>query len=162
MANKNNRLFPLATAIALNLLMASPANANSWGADTAYPIAVLQGLDKITARISTLIVPIDHVTRFGSLWITARACHKKPPEEAPEAAAFLEIDQQNPNEPRLALMRGWVFASSRGLNALEHPVYDVWLVDCKKAPTSDQAPSSGKFSGKNLAGLEIAASNRRR
>ena len=91
----------------------------------------------------TLTVPVDREVRFGSLWITPRACHKKPPEEAPEAAAFLEIDQQNPNEPRLALMRGWVFASSRGLNALEHPVYDVWLVDCKNAPTADQAPSSG-------------------
>ena len=143
MANKNNKHLPRAAAIALALLTATPAGADGWGAETAYPVAVLQGLDKITARISTLAVPVDREVRFGSLWITPRACHKKPPEEAPEAAAFLEIDQQNPNEPRLALMRGWVFASSRGLNALEHPVYDVWLVDCKNAPTANQAPSSG-------------------
>ena len=143
MANKNNKHLPRAAAIALALLTATPAGADGWGAETAYPVAVLQGLDKITARISTLTVPVDREVRFGSLWITPRACHKKPPEEAPEAAAFLEIDQQNPNEPRLALMRGWVYASSRGLNALEHPVYDVWLVDCKNALTADQAPSSG-------------------
>ncbi|MGB1006159.1 MAG: DUF2155 domain-containing protein, partial [Thalassobaculaceae bacterium] len=89
MVNKNNKRAPRAAVIALSLLAATPAAADGWGADTAYPVAVLQGLDKITARILTLTVPVDREVRFGSLWITPRACHKKPPEEAPEAAAFL-------------------------------------------------------------------------
>lgn len=141
------RLMQMATHWAgVLMLTAAPAaigQAAEWGPETMQPIAVVQGLDKITARISTITVAVGDQARFGTLWITPKVCHKKPPEEAPEAAAFLEIDQQKPDEPRYRLMHGWMFASSRGLNALEHPVYDVWLVDCKKPDTSAQSPSSG-------------------
>jgi hypothetical protein len=132
-----------AAVMILAIAVSTPSQGTEWGRTTLQPIAVLQGLDKITARISTITVPVGDSVRFGTLWITPRVCHKKPPEETPEAAAFLEIDQQKPDEPRYRLMHGWVFASSRGLNALEHPVYDVWLVDCKKADTDAQSPSSG-------------------
>lgn len=94
--------------------------------------AILQALDKITARVSTVVVPINQSVSFGGLRITARACRKRPPEEPPEATAFLEIDVVRPGET-LAERRftGWMFASSPAVSAMEHPVYDVWVVDCR-------------------------------
>jgi hypothetical protein len=93
--------------------------------------AVLQGLDKITARVSTFDAPIDKPVRFGTLRITVHACNKRPPEEPPETTAFLEIEDERQNQPPQQVFMGWMFASSPALNALQHPVYDVWVVDCK-------------------------------
>ncbi len=100
-------------------------------------VAVLQGLDKITARISTFEAPLNEPVRFGSLEIIARACDKKPPEETPESTAFLEITDVRPDSPAVALFKGWMFASSPAVSAVEHPVYDVWVVDCRKASSSE-------------------------
>ena len=99
-------------------------------------IAVLQGLDKITARISTFEAPLNEPVRFGSLQIIARACDKKPPEEPPESTAFLEIVDIRPDSPAVEVFRGWMFASSPAVSALEHPVYDVWVIDCRNASSS--------------------------
>jgi hypothetical protein len=101
-------------------------------------VAVLQGLDKVTARISTIDAPIGTAVHFGTLEIVPHACSKMPPEEAPESAVFLEIAEVKPGEPRKELFTGWMFASSPALSALEHPVYDVWVLDCK---TASSAPS---------------------
>jgi hypothetical protein len=100
--------------------------------------ALLQGLDKVTARISTIDAELGKPVRFGTLEITLRACRKHPPEEPPEAAAFLEIRDILPDEAPKPIFSGWMFASSPALSALQHPVYDVWVVDCKnpsKAPS---------------------------
>lgn len=107
--------------------------------------AVLQGLDKTTARVSTVEAPIGGIARFGTLEIVARACHKKPPTETPESSAFLEITDVRPDSPALRIFSGWMFASSPALSALEHPVYDVWVVDCRKGPPIETAspPSDG-------------------
>ncbi len=98
--------------------------------------AVLQGLDKVTARISTFDAPLGFPIRFGTLEITVRACHKTPPEEPPESAAFLEVAEVRPDELTAPLFQGWMFASSPALSALEHPVYDVWVIDCMNASKS--------------------------
>jgi hypothetical protein len=98
------------------------------------PIAVLQGLDKVTARISTFEAPVGGKVRFGTLEITVHSCQKRPPEEPPESAALLEIREVRHNEAPVALFSGWMFASSPALHALEHPVYDVWVKDCEAAP----------------------------
>ncbi|WP_193182585.1 DUF2155 domain-containing protein [Nisaea sediminum] len=103
------------------------------------PVAVLQGLDKITARISTFEIPVDQTGHFGTFLITPRACRQKPPTETPESAAFLEIDEQKPDEEQARLFTGWMFASSPALNAVEHPVYDVWLLECRSASTNGQS-----------------------
>ncbi len=92
--------------------------------------AILQGLNKTTARVSTVEAPIGAVARFGTLEITARACEKKPPTETPESAAFLEIVDVRPDSPSVAVFTGWMFASSPAISALEHPVYDIWVIDC--------------------------------
>lgn len=97
-----------------------------------YPIAVLRTLDKITGRANTIEVPIDQETKFGTLMITVKACYKRPPEETPEKAAFLIIYDEKPDEPPEKSFSGWMFASSPALSALEHPVYDLWVLDCEK------------------------------
>lgn len=92
---------------------------------------VLQGLDKVTARISTIEVPLDGTATFGTLTIRARQCVVSPADEKPEASAFLEIADTPPGQPAVAVFSGWMFASSPALSALEHPVYDVWVTACK-------------------------------
>ena len=92
--------------------------------------AILQGLNKTTARVSTIEAPIGILARFGTLEITARACKKKPPTETPESTAFLEIVDVRPDSPSVAIFTGWMFASSPAISALEHPVYDIWVIDC--------------------------------
>jgi len=93
--------------------------------------AVLRALEKITARITDLDVPVGDSVPFKALTITVRTCHKRPPEETPETSAFLEVVETKPNGDVVKLFTGWMFASSPGLSALEHPVYDVWVIDCK-------------------------------
>lgn len=99
----------------------------------SYTIAVLQTLDKVTGRVRTIDAPVDQSVRFGTLDITARTCRKRPPEEPPESAAFLEVQEIKAGESPRSLFVGWMFASSPAISALEHPVYDVWVIDCKSA-----------------------------
>ena len=104
-------------------------------------MAILQGLDKVTARISTISAPIGEEVTFGTLVITARTCRKRPPEETPETTAFLEVIDDKPGEPPRLVFSGWMFASSPALSALEHAVYDVWVIDCKIAAASGESGS---------------------
>jgi len=112
----------------------------------AATVAVLQGLDKTTARVSTVEAPIGQPIHFGTLVITARACVKKPPEEPPDTVAFLEIDEARPqgqaNTDVQHLFSGWMFAQSPSLSTLEHAVYDVTVLDCKTETGSSAKPSS--------------------
>ncbi len=96
-----------------------------------YDIAVLRTLDKITARMSTEEVFIDDMMELGNLRVTPRRCLKNPPTETPESSAFLEIYELPKNLEPAPVFQGWMFASSPALNAMEHPVFDVWLLDCK-------------------------------
>lgn len=93
--------------------------------------AVLQGLDKVTARVSRFEAPVGQTVSFNRLRITVRACRKRPPEEPPESAAFLEIDDVQPNGEVKRVYSGWMFASSPAVAAMQHPVYDVWVIDCR-------------------------------
>ncbi|TQV81611.1 DUF2155 domain-containing protein [Denitrobaculum tricleocarpae] len=103
-------------------------------APVATDSAILQGLDKITARVSEFEAPIGETVYFGSFEIVAYACKKTPPEEPPESTAFLEITDVRPDEPANVVFKGWMFASSPALSAVEHPVYDVWVTGCRVAP----------------------------
>ncbi len=103
-----------------------------WTESAVAAEALLQGLDKVTGRVSRFAAPIGQMVKFGNLEITASACSKHPPEATPEASAFLTIRETHPGQPdREPIFTGWMFASSPALNALEHPVYDVWVLDCK-------------------------------
>ena len=102
-----------------------------------YSVAVLQALDKVTARVTTLDAPLGETVKYNTLEIMARACDKRPPEETPESTAFLDIWDARPGEPMQGIFRGWMFASSPAVSAMEHPVYDVWVLDCKNPITSE-------------------------
>jgi len=127
-------------------LLISMISAPAWA--ISYPVAVLQGLDKITGRISKLYVPVNRDVKFGTLTITARACDKKPPEETPEKAAFLEIFESSVNGESkgdlVNVFNGWMFASSPSISALEHPVYDVWVIDCSRDVISQPSGSGSE------------------
>ena len=117
--------------------------ADSIGAAAAERrLAVLQALDKVVARTSELEAPLDRAVRFGTLRIVVRACHAAPPEEPPENAAFLEIDEVDHAGRATRLYTGWMFSSTPGLAALEHPVYDIWVLACTEiSPEADSAAS---------------------
>ena len=95
-----------------------------------FNVALLQGMDTVTARVTKIQAPIGQVVKFGTLEIIARTCDKRPPEEPPESAAFLDIWEVREGAAATSLYRGWMFASSPALSAMEHPVYDVWVLDC--------------------------------
>src|SRR5436190_14977493 len=104
------------------------------------PTAQLQGLDKTTARISKFDAPVGSEVHFGTLSILVRTCQRTPPEVTPENAAFLEIFETRPGEQKEKLFGGWMFSSSPALSALEYPVYDVNLLECKGAAPPSSAP----------------------
>ncbi|TAN49841.1 MAG: DUF2155 domain-containing protein [Rhodospirillales bacterium] len=99
--------------------------------DIAMPVAILQALDKITARVQTLEAPVGDTLKFGTLQVIVRVCYRRPAEETPESSAFLDVWEMKHGQAPLEVFRGWVFASSPALSAVEHPVYDVWLLDCR-------------------------------
>lgn len=109
---------------------------------TAFPgdLVIMQGLDKVTARVSTFEAPLGTTVRFGTLEITVRNCDRTPPEEPPESAVYLHVVESRKDEQATELFTGWMFSSSPALSALEHPVYDVWVLECQR--TAD-APKSG-------------------
>ena len=113
--------------------MPGAAQAQNW---LASDQAFLQTLDKITARIDTVEVSLNQPVRFGTLEIELKHCAFRPPEEPPEAAAFLEIRDVGfagqEDEDKIIVFSGWMFASSPAVSSLEHPVYDVTLLACPK------------------------------
>jgi len=134
------RRFPLRLAgLFLAALCAAPADAAT-NIDTRF--AVLRGLDKITGRITTLTTPVGDTVRFGSLAVIVRACRTRPPEETPESAAFLDITDIKPNQPPADVFRGWMFASSPAVSAMDHPVYDIWVLECRDPLPQQSEPAN--------------------
>jgi len=100
---------------------------------------VMQGLDKVTARVSTFEAEINEMVSFGALRIVVRKCYRTRPEDPPESSAFLDIYEARVGESPADLFHGWMFASSPALSALEHPVYDVWVLECKMRGPADSS-----------------------
>jgi hypothetical protein len=96
------------------------------------PTAVFSGLDKITGRIITFDVAVNETVQFGALQVTPRACYTRAPTETPNTDGFVEVDEITLQGETKRIFTGWMFAASPGLHGVEHPIYDVWLVDCKK------------------------------
>jgi hypothetical protein len=95
-----------------------------------HPLAELQALDKITARVRPIEARVGQTFTFGTLNIQVEACRKAPPEEPREATAFLRVWEAKPGEQSKWVFSGWMFASSPALSAMDHPVYDIWVKDC--------------------------------
>ena len=124
-------------AVLLSAVLGLPAAA------APYEVAILQGMDKVTARVSTIEAPVGEVVKFGTLEIIARHCDKRPPEETPESASFLDIWEVRQGEAAVSLpVDRPPDAATPALSALEHPVYDVWVLDCRNS--SSKAPSTSE------------------
>lgn len=108
------------------LCMAGPAAAQR----VENSVAIFAALDKVTAKISRLEVPLNQTANFGSLRVTPRACFTRPPTEQPKTTTFVEIDETMLDGKEKRIFTGWMFADSPALNAVEHPVFDVWLTSC--------------------------------
>lgn len=94
--------------------------------------AVFSGLDKITGRIISFDVALGETVQFGALQVVPRVCYTRPPTEAAATDAFVEVSEVTLQGEVRRIFSGWMFAASPGLNAVEHPIYDVWLTDCKQ------------------------------
>ena len=99
------------------------------------PVAVFSGLDKITGRITSFDVYIGETVQFGALQVTPRVCNTRPQTENPQTTSFVQVDEITLNNEVRRIYSGWMFAASPGLHAVEHPVYDVWLTDCRQTST---------------------------
>ena len=121
------RMTAAGAALVAALILVAPAA----GEPIPNETAVFSGLDKITAEIEPIEVRVDESIRFGSLEIRPRACYTRPPTEPPQTTTFVEIDEHQISGEVKRVFAGWMFASSPGLSALEHPVYDVWLKSCR-------------------------------
>lgn len=107
--------------------------------DVSLEQVVLRGLDKVTGRISTMTVNVGEKAQFGALDVYVRVCFAHPPEETPENAAYLDI-VENKTEGQLKLFSGWMFSSSPALSAMEHPVFDVWVLRCQGEQVTPPVP----------------------
>lgn len=125
--NSHKRPFA-AIATLLALALAGPVRA---AAMISNSVAAFAALDKVTGRVSPLEIRMGQTVTFGALKVTARACYTNPPTEAPETAAFIEVDELLLDGSARRIFTGWTFAESPGLHAVEHPTFDLWLTSCK-------------------------------
>lgn len=117
------------TLVALLCLALSAHALNAHGRSLDSEQALLRGLDKVTARIKEIVVPTNgNPVRFGDLNLKVLACKRSKPEDVPEHAAFLQITDDL--QENVLIFSGWMFASSPAINVLEHPIYDVWVIEC--------------------------------
>ena len=93
--------------------------------------ASFSGLDKITGRIINFDEDIGETVQFGALRVKTDACYTRPATEATNTDAFVEVDEITLQGEVKRIFSGWMFAASPGLHAVEHPIYDIWLTDCK-------------------------------
>lgn len=136
-----NKLMSLLAAVILAMGAQSFSLAPAQAASIANPIAHFAGLDKITGRLIKFDVYLDETVQFGALQITPRACYTRPPTQTQRTSTFVEVDQVSLQGNRSRIFSGWMFADSPALNAIDHAVYDIWLVDCRQSsevPSPDQ------------------------
>ena len=126
------------TAILFSFLLWMLLSVAASAATISNPIAAFAGLDKITGRLTKFDVYVDETVQYGALQLTLRACYTRPASEKQLTTAFIEVDQIDLRGEISRIFTGWMFADSPALNAIDHAVYDIWLVDCKQ--TSDVPP----------------------
>ncbi|HUO99182.1 MAG TPA: DUF2155 domain-containing protein [Rhizomicrobium sp.] len=105
-----------------------------------YAVLELKALDKITGKASVIMAPLNEPVKFATLTITARTCYTTPPSEPPDTSAFLQIIDHRPDQPERRVFSGWMYASSPGLNSLQHPLYDVWVITCMTSEPGQKPP----------------------
>lgn len=136
-----------AAALALVVALAGAGPASAQRIENG--VAVFAALDKVTARISKLEVKLGETVKFGALKVTARACYTRQPTEPPKTTTFVEVQETLLDGKEQRIFNGWMFAESPGLNALEHPVFDLWLTDCTTPvrPVAQKPPPTAAPAG---------------
>lgn len=139
----------LSVAAAFLMLPLTIADAQTQSASVRIEnkVAVFSALDKVTARISKIEVPLNETVQFGSLKVTPRACYSRPATERPKTTSFVEVSEVQLEGAEQKIFSGWMFAESPGLNAVEHPVFDVWLTDCTGGAEPRQAARGAEAGG---------------
>lgn len=135
--SKQSKQLVLSMALLAGVAMSAAAPACAQRVENK--IAVFAALDKVTARISKLETPLGETVKFGSLNVTPRVCYSRPATEQPKTTSFVEVDETMLSGQEKRLFAGWMFAESPGLHAVEHPVFDIWLTECKQ-PLKPLAP----------------------
>ncbi|MFO1035015.1 MAG: DUF2155 domain-containing protein [Hyphomicrobiales bacterium] len=134
-----NRAVPLAFCAAA-VLAAPQAHADR----IANPLAEFNGLDKITGITTHFEVAVGAEYKFGSLTVKPFVCYSRPVTEEPKTTSFVQIDETEVSGESKRIFSGWMFAESPGLDALEHPTFDVWLTGCRDPnappPPVEEAP----------------------
>jgi hypothetical protein len=124
-------------------------------------MAVFAALDKVTARISRIEIKLGDTVKFGALRITPLRCYSRPPDVEPKTSTFVVVKEVLLDKSEKRIFSGWMFAENPGVNAVEHPVYDVWLTECASPspkavasrpsqpprPSAVAAPAAGAASG---------------
>ena len=103
---------------------------NAMASEIETNSAKMQAMDKITGRVNEITVPVKSKISFGDFSLVLRACKKRPAEETPENFAFVDVADKSFGEEEYNIFRGWIISSTPGINAIEHPIYDVWLLEC--------------------------------
>ena len=125
------------------LILALVPSAPSSAQRMENAVAIFAALDKVTAKISRLEVPLNETKSFGALKVTPRVCYTRAPTEPPKTTSFVEVDEMLLDGKEKRIFTGWMFADSPGLNAVEHPVFDVWLTGCAQPRGSSAVPQAG-------------------
>jgi len=128
-ATAGRRLLAAALAMVAGGIAMAPMPSKA--ARIENPVATFSGIDKITGRITSFDVYIGETVQFGALQVTPKVCYSRDDTEAQKITSFVEVDEITLDRKIRRIFTGWMFADSPGLNAVEHPVYDVWLTECK-------------------------------
>ena len=126
----NKLKFLLTTFLTCNAAISPVFGDDNIAANTAR----MQATDKITGRVSEIDVPVNGLANFGTFSILVRKCVTSSPEETPENIAFVDIVDNYATANPVNIFKGWMFSSSPALNAVEHPIYDIWLLKCYNRP----------------------------
>ncbi len=129
------RRTPTFACATLAVLAALAAPHPAFADKISNPVAVFDGLDKITGRIISFEVAINETVQFGALQITPRVCYSRPPTEAPQTDVFAQVDEIDEQKQLKRIFSGWMFADSPGMHGIEHPIFDIWLTECKGGTT---------------------------
>ncbi len=135
---KRNRAFYI-PVLCLTIFIIVGIQADSHAREMiSYPRVKLQSLDKVTAHTMTFEASIGEILKFGPLYMKVQSCQKSSPIDEPESAAFIQVWEVDKNEEAKWVFSGWMFASSPSLSPMDHPIYDVWVLDCLDDESPDE------------------------
>tara|TARA_A100001011_G_scaffold393708_1_gene484267 strand:+ start:1504 stop:1902 length:399 start_codon:yes stop_codon:yes gene_type:complete len=94
-------------------------------------IIKLKILDKVSSKNTELEFKIGDTVNYKNLQIKVLKCKNSEFDDDPEITAYLQvIDLNKTNNDDVFVFNGWSFASSPSINPFDHPVYDLWIIEC--------------------------------